>query len=177
MVKRAVHRMLIGLIITVLLIVGVAGSVAAQAAEPRMLHSGLGVRAVVADLVTPIGVAFLAANDMLVIEKNTGRVQRIVDGEFDSTVLDLAVNFASERGLLGIALHPNFPTNRRSICTGRAGRRGPGLTTSLPRRVSATRARCSVPTPTSRSPRRCSAIGSTVSCGMPRRRRCRSTST
>jgi glucose/arabinose dehydrogenase len=26
-------------------------------------------------------------------------------------VLDLAVNFASERGLLGITLHPNFPTN------------------------------------------------------------------
>jgi glucose/arabinose dehydrogenase len=30
-----------------------------------------------------------------------------------STVLDLAVNFASERGLLGIALHPNFPGDPR----------------------------------------------------------------
>jgi glucose/arabinose dehydrogenase len=32
-----------------------------------------------------------------------------VDGVVDSTVLDLAVNFGSERGLLGIALHPSFP--------------------------------------------------------------------
>lgn len=32
-------------------------------------------------------------------------------GAVQSTVLDLAVNFASERGLLGIALHPNFPAN------------------------------------------------------------------
>ena len=29
----------------------------------------------------------------------------------DRIALDLAVNSASERGLLGIALHPNFPTN------------------------------------------------------------------
>src|SRR5262249_45261473 len=28
-----------------------------------------------------------------------------------STVMDLPVNFGSERGLLGIALHPKFPTN------------------------------------------------------------------
>jgi hypothetical protein len=28
-----------------------------------------------------------------------------------AVVLDLAVNFASERGLLGIALHPDFPTD------------------------------------------------------------------
>ena len=26
-------------------------------------------------------------------------------------MLDLAVNISSERGLLGIALHPSFPTN------------------------------------------------------------------
>lgn len=32
-------------------------------------------------------------------------------GDVD-VVLDLAVNFASERGLLGIAVHPQFATNR-----------------------------------------------------------------
>jgi hypothetical protein len=48
---------------------------------------------------------------MFVIEKNTGRVQRVVGGVVQSTVLDLAVNSASERGLLGIALHPSFSTN------------------------------------------------------------------
>jgi glucose/arabinose dehydrogenase len=48
-------------------------------------------------------------NDLLVAEKNTGRVQRIVNGTLQGTVLDLAVNNGSERGLLGLALHPNFP--------------------------------------------------------------------
>ena len=48
---------------------------------------------------------------MLVLEKNTGKVRRVVNGVV-TTVLDLAVNFGSERGLLGIALHPDFPTNR-----------------------------------------------------------------
>jgi glucose/arabinose dehydrogenase len=55
--------------------------------------------------------AFLGADDLLVLEKNTGRVQRIVGGTVQSTVLDLAVNFASERGLLGVALHPDFPVD------------------------------------------------------------------
>lgn len=47
--------------------------------------------------------------DMLVIEKSTGQVKRVVNGAVTSTVLDLAVNSASERGLLSIALHPRFP--------------------------------------------------------------------
>jgi glucose/arabinose dehydrogenase len=55
--------------------------------------------------------AFLASNDFLVLEKNTGKVQRVVSGAIQSTVLDLAVNAASERGLLGIALDPNFSSN------------------------------------------------------------------
>jgi aldose sugar dehydrogenase len=38
-------------------------------------------------------------------------VQRVVDGVATATVLDLGVNSASERGLLGIALHPRFPAN------------------------------------------------------------------
>ncbi len=62
-------------------------------------------------LITPISMAFLGANDFLVLEKNTGQVKRVVNGAVQGTVLDLGVNFASERGLLGIALHPNFPSN------------------------------------------------------------------
>jgi glucose/arabinose dehydrogenase len=50
---------------------------------------------------------------MLVLEKATGKVQRVVNGEVRSTVLDLPVNSASERGLLGIALHPHFFTTGR----------------------------------------------------------------
>ena len=83
----------------------------AQSDDPIMLHPRLAVETVASGLVTPIGLAFLGEDDLLVLEKNTGQVQRVVDGMVQSTVLDLAVNFGSERGLLGIALHPDFPTN------------------------------------------------------------------
>ena len=86
-------------------------STRAQVDGPTMLVPNLGVRQVIADLVTPITMAFIGPNDFLVLEKNTGRVKRVVNGAVHSTVLDLAVNFASERGLLGIALHPSFPAN------------------------------------------------------------------
>ncbi len=72
-----------------------------------MLDRALGVRAVVSGLNSPIGVAFLTRNEMLVLEKDTGRVQLVVDGMVAGTVLDLGVNSNSERGLLGVALqHP-----------------------------------------------------------------------
>ena len=76
---------------------------------PSMLTPALGVRTVVSGLVTPTTMAFLAPNDFLVLEKNTGRVVRVTNGVAQGAVLDLGVNFASERGLLGIALHPDFP--------------------------------------------------------------------
>jgi len=83
----------------------------AQASGPTMLHPNLAVRTVVSGLITPTSLAFLGADDLLVLEKNTGRVQRVMGGAVPGAVLDLAVNFGSERGLLGIALHPSFPTN------------------------------------------------------------------
>src|SRR5687767_7917988 len=85
--------------------------VATQGAEPQMFDRRLAVSAVVSDLVTPTTMAFLGPDEFFILEKNTGRVQHVVAGEVLATVLDLAVNFASERGLLGIALHPDFPDN------------------------------------------------------------------
>jgi aldose sugar dehydrogenase len=78
---------------------------------PTVLDNNLAVRTVVSGLVTPTSIAFLGPDDLLVLEKNTGKVLRVVGGAIHSTVLDLAVNFGSERGLLGIALHSNFPSN------------------------------------------------------------------
>jgi aldose sugar dehydrogenase len=76
-----------------------------------VVDPNLGVRTVVDGLVTPSTMAFLGPNDFLVAEKNTGRVKRVVGGAVTGTVLDLSVNSGSERGLLGIALHPGFPAN------------------------------------------------------------------
>ncbi len=85
--------------------------VAGQVAGPTMLHSDLQVRTVVTGLNQPTTLAFIGRDDMLVLEKASGRVQRIVKGVIKGPVLDLAVNSGSERGLLGIALHPRFKRN------------------------------------------------------------------
>ena len=79
---------------------------------PEMLAPTLGVRTVVAGLDMPIGMAFIGPNDLLVLEKDTGLVKRVVNGVVTGVVLDLGVNRNSERGLLGIALHPDFPRDR-----------------------------------------------------------------
>ena len=81
----------------------------AEADGPTLVDRNLGVRTVVAGLEQPIGVAFLGDDDMLVLEKATGRVRLVANGVVRGTALDLAVNFGSERGLLSIALHPSFP--------------------------------------------------------------------
>jgi glucose/arabinose dehydrogenase len=80
-------------------------------AQPTVVDPRLEVRTVVSGLNSPTTMAFLGDDDILVLEKETGRVRRVMNGTIQSTVLDLPVNFGSERGLLGIALHPEFPTN------------------------------------------------------------------
>jgi glucose/arabinose dehydrogenase len=55
--------------------------------------------------------AFIGADDVLVLQKNDGQVRRVLKGVLQPTpVLDVAVNQWSERGLLGIAVHPTFPS-------------------------------------------------------------------
>src|SRR5688572_24649298 len=83
----------------------------AQGTEPQLLDPSLQIRTAVSGLDMPIGLAFIGPGDMLVIEKNSGRVQRVVNGTPTGTVLNLGVNMTSERGLLSIALHPDFPAN------------------------------------------------------------------
>src|SRR5262245_23392653 len=78
-------------------------------ANPSVVDPNLAVRTVAAGLDQPTTMAFLGGNDFLVLEKATGQVKRVVNGAVQGAVLDLAVNSGSERGLLGIALHPNFP--------------------------------------------------------------------
>jgi glucose/arabinose dehydrogenase len=83
----------------------------AQAAPPSVVDGNLAVRTVVSGLALPTALTFLGPDDFLILEKETGQVKRVTRGVVAATVLDLDVNFASERGLLGIALHPDFPRN------------------------------------------------------------------
>ena len=82
-----------------------------HAQTPTVADPTLQVSTVVTGLTTPATLEFIGPNDFLVTEKSTGQVKRVTNGSVAGVVLDLAVNSASERGLLGIALHPNFPTN------------------------------------------------------------------
>ncbi|HZI87832.1 MAG TPA: PQQ-dependent sugar dehydrogenase, partial [Pyrinomonadaceae bacterium] len=81
------------------------------APSPTMLDDNLMVSTLVTGLEQPTSLAFIGTNDLLVLEKATGRVQRVSNGVLQGAVLDLNVNSASERGLLGIVLHPDFATN------------------------------------------------------------------
>ena len=83
---------------------------ASPIAEPQMLDPELLVETSVAGLDQPTAIAFLGPDDYLVTEKATGMVHRVQAGQLSAEpVLDLAVNFFDERGLLGIELHPEFP--------------------------------------------------------------------
>jgi aldose sugar dehydrogenase len=88
-----------------------AFATAAPAQEPELVDPDLEVQAAVSGLNQPVSMAFIGKDDMFVLEKASGQVERVVDGEVRDVVLDLAVNSASERGLLGIALHPKFRKN------------------------------------------------------------------
>ena len=83
----------------------------AQVSGPTMTVPNLDVRALAEGFETPISLAFLSDTKWLVIEKNTGKVKVVENGGVTGTALDLAVNNASERGLLGIAVHPDFESN------------------------------------------------------------------
>lgn len=84
---------------------------APDSTPPALLDANLQVSTVISTGISqPIGIVFLSANDFLVLEKGSGQIKRVTSGVLQpNPVLDLAVNSASERGLLSMALHPNFP--------------------------------------------------------------------
>jgi glucose/arabinose dehydrogenase len=89
-----------------------AVSLSALADVPAMLDPNLQVTTLInSGISQPIGIVFLGSgNDYLVLEKASGQIKRVIGGVLQpGVVLDLAVNSNSERGLLSMVLHPNFP--------------------------------------------------------------------
>ena len=84
---------------------------AADTSPLQVLDPNLQVTTVLNSGITqPIGIVFLGQNDFLVLEKASGRVKRVINGIVQAApVLDLSVNSNSERGLLSLVLHPEFP--------------------------------------------------------------------
>jgi glucose/arabinose dehydrogenase len=75
-------------------------------AQPTILKDpNLKVELVAQGLRTPTSMAFLGPNDLLVMEKESGTVQRIVNGQMHpQPLLQVPVSTTSERGMLGIAI-------------------------------------------------------------------------
>ncbi|HKG89374.1 MAG TPA: PQQ-dependent sugar dehydrogenase [Nitrososphaeraceae archaeon] len=79
------------------------------AAEPIIVDNELKVEVVTEGLESPSNIAFLGPNDILVLEKDTGKVRRIVNEVMlEKPLLDVNVaNKKYERGLLGIDIASN----------------------------------------------------------------------
>ena len=72
---------------------------------PTLNDPNLVVQKVYHGLKSPTAMAFLAPDDILVLEKGQGTVQRIINGEMlPEPLLQVDVNSKDERGLLGIAI-------------------------------------------------------------------------
>ena len=81
-------------------------------AAPTLTDPNLSVTEITSGLSSPTTMAFIGTDDILVLQKDNGQVRRVVGGVLQpSAVLDVAVDNASERGMLGIAVHPNFPAS------------------------------------------------------------------
>src|SRR5262245_20069820 len=79
-----------------------------------ILDPAVQVEVVATGLSQPTTMAFIGNGDILVLQKADGRVRRVIGNILQpGAVLDVAVDSASERGLLGIALDPDFPVNGR----------------------------------------------------------------
>lgn len=74
---------------------------------PVLLDERLVLSTMASGLTLPTTMAFLDDGTLLILEKNTGRLQH-VSRSGTRPLLDLAVNNNLERGALGIARHPSF---------------------------------------------------------------------
>lgn len=72
--------------------------------EPFLIDPNIRVEAVYEGLSFPTAISFLGPNDILVLEKDTGQVERIIRGLMsDPPFFDASVSTKGERGMLGIA--------------------------------------------------------------------------
>ncbi|MBL8701107.1 MAG: PQQ-dependent sugar dehydrogenase [Alphaproteobacteria bacterium] len=131
MVRRSSHVYRVAL--AAALAIGLLGATALSpaAAQPAVLDPGLQVTTVVAGLSAPTAFAFIGANDMFVAEKNSGIVRRVTGGVVAGPVLDLAVNGAGQRGLLGMALSPTFASDGNVFIYWTTSSTGADTTTTL----------------------------------------------
>jgi len=79
--------------------------------NPFIFNANLKAELVFQGLDRPTNMVFLGPNDILVTEKNTGKVIEIKNATTARTILDVNVANLGERGLLGITVFPKSITN------------------------------------------------------------------
>jgi aldose sugar dehydrogenase len=79
--------------------------------EPSLSDSSLKIEAVAKGLDFPTSLAFLGKDDIIILEKDTGNVIRLLNGNVSHQLLHSDVSFRDERGLLGLALSGNESAN------------------------------------------------------------------
>ena len=84
--------------------------------EPTIKDLNLKVETVATGLALPTTMAFIGPNDILVLEKNKGTVQRIVNGQMlAEPILRVNVSSEVERGMLGIATSQDNQTGKSNV--------------------------------------------------------------
>ena len=88
------------------------GQTRINAVAPTVIDPRLKVEVIFNGLKFPTSMAFLDSNDILVLEKNDGIIQRITNGNLQpAPLLDVNVAIRSERGMLGIAIEKDRNQN------------------------------------------------------------------
>jgi aldose sugar dehydrogenase len=79
---------------------------------PSLTDRDLRVELVARDLDFPTSIEFLGKDDFLLLEKNTGNIYRILNGNVTGPLIHIDVSQKDERGLLGIAILENNNLNK-----------------------------------------------------------------
>lgn len=125
-----------GIAFGIVVLLGLTGCppVANQLPPPIGVGSDLDAEFVVNGASQPAGMTFAADGRVFYTEKNTGRIRVVQGGVLQADpVAAVPVNSAGQRGLLGIALHPDFDRNGRLFVF--YARSDSGESTSDPRAI------------------------------------------
>src|SRR4249919_876045 len=79
---------------------------------PSLTDRDLSVELVARDFDFPTSIEFLGKDDFLLLEKNTGDIYRILNGNVTGPLIHIDVSQKDERGLLGIAILKNDNLNK-----------------------------------------------------------------
>ena len=97
---------LLALLLVITISIGITNKFNIALAQPTIVKDpNLKLELVAQGLKLPTSMTFLGPNDILVLEKESGTVQRIVNGKMlPQPLLQVPVSTTSERGMLGIAV-------------------------------------------------------------------------